>query len=114
MRELRISRRSGEVRILYPVRNNAALLPPGQRPSGPAAAAGLDFRIIPAGFNPLRQRLRGECPPGISNGVYFAFANRRLVLLHGFVKKTRKTPKHEIDIAERRLNDFINREGGKR
>jgi len=37
--------------LLYPVRNNAPLLPPGQRPSGPAAAAGLDFRIIPAGFN---------------------------------------------------------------
>jgi len=31
---------------IYPVRNNAPLLPPGQRPSGPAAAAGLDFRII--------------------------------------------------------------------
>ncbi len=31
---------------------------------------GLDFRIIPAGFNPLRQRLRGECPVGVSNGVY--------------------------------------------
>ena len=29
-----------------------------------------DFRIIPAGFNPLRQRLRGECPTGISSGVY--------------------------------------------
>ncbi len=32
--------------------------------------AGLHFRTIPAGFNPLRQRLRGECPAGISNGVY--------------------------------------------
>jgi hypothetical protein len=48
---------------IYPVRNNAPLLPPGQRPSGPAAAAGLDFRIIPAGFN---------APPGISNGVYLS------------------------------------------
>ena len=38
-------------RSIYPVRNNAPLLPPGQRPSGPAAAAGLDFRMIPAGFN---------------------------------------------------------------
>ena len=37
--------------LACPVRNNAPLLPPGQRPSGPAAAAGLDFRIIPAGFN---------------------------------------------------------------
>jgi hypothetical protein len=32
---------------LYPVRNNAPLLPPGQRPSGLAAATGLGFRIIP-------------------------------------------------------------------
>ena len=30
--------------ILYPVRNNAPLLPPGQRPSGPAAAAGLPIK----------------------------------------------------------------------
>ena len=42
----------------------------GERPSGPAAATGLDFIIILAGYNPLRQRLRGECPAGISNGVY--------------------------------------------
>jgi len=34
-------------------------------------AARLPFNKIPAGFNPLRQRLRGECPAGISNGVYF-------------------------------------------
>ena len=34
------------------------------------SAPGLHFRTIPAGFNPLRQRLRGECPAGISNGVY--------------------------------------------
>ena len=52
------------------------MLPPGQRPSGPAAATGLDFRIIPAGVNPLRQRLRGECPAGISNGVNQTLAQR--------------------------------------
>jgi len=45
--------------LLYPVRNNAPLLPPGQRPSGPAAAVGLDFRIIPAGFNALLEFLTG-------------------------------------------------------
>lgn len=43
--------------------------------------------------------------------LYFAFADRRLVLLHGFVKKTRKTPVRQIDIAERRLNDFVDRQG---
>jgi putative tricarboxylic transport membrane protein len=44
---------------LYPVRNNAPLLPPSQRPSGPSAAAGLDFRIIPAGFNAPLEFLTG-------------------------------------------------------
>jgi len=66
----------------YPVRNNALLLPPsqlparrvlqlGERPSlrgrtpsgaepGPAAAAGLDFRIIPAGFNAPIKFLTGS------------------------------------------------------
>ena len=44
---------------IYPVRNNVPLLPPGQRPSGPAAAAGLDFRIIPAGFNAPLEFLTG-------------------------------------------------------
>ena len=44
--------------------------------------------------------------------LYFAFTNKRLILLHGFVKKTKKTPVREIEIAERRLNDFVRREGG--
>jgi hypothetical protein len=45
--------------LLYPVRNNVSLLPPGQRPSGPAAAAGLYFRIIPVGFNTPLEFLTG-------------------------------------------------------
>jgi hypothetical protein len=44
---------------IYPVRNNTLLLPPGQRPSGPAAVAGLHFRIIPAGFNGSLEFLTG-------------------------------------------------------
>ena len=73
--------RHGQRHDLYPVRNNAPLLPPGQRPSlrgrspswaepGPAAAAGLHFRMIPEGFNaPLgfESRYSGT---RISNGVY--------------------------------------------
>ena len=50
--------------------------PSGQRPSGPAAAEGLDFRIIPAGFNPLRQRCAASAPLGI--------ASQRLEFLTGF------------------------------
>ena len=51
---------------------------------------------------------------GRSQNPLLCLWNRRVVLLHGFVKKTRKTPIREIDIAERRLNDFMNREGGVR
>lgn len=42
---------------------------------------------------------------------YFAFTGKTLVLLHGFTKKTDKTPSREIDIAEKRMKDFIARKG---
>jgi hypothetical protein len=58
----------------YPVRNNAPLLPTGQRPSGPAAAAGLDFRIIPAGFNAPLEFLTGFTNPLLLNFVVLYFA----------------------------------------
>jgi hypothetical protein len=61
-------RKLGTGSNFYPVRNNAPLLPPGQRPSGPAAAAGLHFRIIPEGSN---------APLG--------FESQRLEFLTGFI-----------------------------
>lgn len=42
---------------------------------------------------------------------YFAFTVRTLVLLHGFTKKTNKTPSREIAIAEKRMNDYVIRKG---
>jgi hypothetical protein len=47
---------------IHPVRNNAPLLPPGQRPSGLAAEVGLDFRINQAGFNGPLEFLTGFTP----------------------------------------------------
>lgn len=44
--------------------------------------------------------------------LYFTFTGRRFVLLHGFAKKTGKTPEREIDLAEKRMQDFIERHGG--
>lgn len=44
--------------------------------------------------------------------LYFTYAGRRFILLHGFIKKTDKTPFKEIEIAENRMNDFIQRQGG--
>jgi len=44
---------------------------------------------------------------------YFTFTGRRFILLHGFLKKTDKTPEREIGVAEKRMKDFIERHGGK-
>jgi len=38
--------------------------------------------------------------------LYFASSERRFVLLHAFLKKTEKTPKTEIDIAQDRISDY--------
>lgn len=47
---------------------------------------------------------------GISRILYFAHTGRKLVLLHGFAKKTDKTPKGEIEIAGQRMKDYLSRE----
>lgn len=44
--------------------------------------------------------------------LYFTYTGRRFILLHGFIKKTGKTPEKEIEIAEKRMNDYIKRHGG--
>ncbi len=40
---------------------------------------------------------------------YFSLKDNNLVLLHGFKKKTQKTPKKEINIAETRKKDYLER-----
>jgi len=39
----------------------------------------------------------------------FFDGNKIVVLNHAFIKKTRKTPKHEIEIAEHRKRDYMRR-----
>ena len=38
--------------------------------------------------------------------LYAALSGRRLILLHAFTKKTVKTPRREVDLAERRLAEY--------
>ena len=38
--------------------------------------------------------------------VIFYVEGQTMVLLHGFVKKTRKTPKHDLDLALKRKNQL--------
>jgi phage-related protein len=56
--------------------------------------------------------LREESRTNIYRVLYCFVSGRRIVLLHGFQKKTQKTPRGEIALAERRLERFIGREGG--
>jgi hypothetical protein len=39
--------------------------------------------------------------------VIFFVDSHVIVLLHGFIKKTQKTPKHELDLAIKRMRQFI-------
>jgi phage-related protein len=49
----------------------------------------------------VRSRLDGRI-----GRVKFYVADQTMVLLHGFVKKTQKTPKHELDLALKRKNQL--------
>lgn len=56
--------------------------------------------------------LRQESKSNIYRIMYIFFTGRKIILLHGFQKKSPKTPRREIDIASSRLKDFTNRQGG--
>lgn len=43
---------------------------------------------------------------------FFTYTGRKMILLHGFVKKSQKTPPREIRIAQQRMQDYLNRTGG--
>ena len=55
--------------------------------------------------------LREESRTNIYRVFYFFFTGRRIVLLHGFQKKTPKTPSNEIAMARKRMNRFIEKGG---
>jgi len=41
--------------------------------------------------------------------LYFAVTGRKFVVLHGFTKKTEKTPAKEIEIAVSRMEEYLAR-----
>lgn len=48
-------------------------------------------------------RARGK--EGIGRAFFCTIVDQRIVILHAFIKKSQKTPKKELDIARRRMND---------
>ena len=50
-----------------------------------------------------------ELTPGNNRILFFAWTGKRFVLLHQFRKKTSKTPRQEIDQANREMADWLQR-----
>jgi phage-related protein len=58
------------------------------------------------------RELRVKDAQGNIRILYFTYTGRRFILLHGFIKKTDKTPERDIETAEKRMYDYIKRHGG--
>ncbi len=54
--------------------------------------------------------IRAKSGSNISRVLYFFVIGRKIVLTNGFIKKTQKTPKNEIELAKKYRNEFLNRE----
>jgi len=44
--------------------------------------------------------------------LYFFYIGQKIILTNGFIKKTQKTPKSEIELAKKYRHDFVDRMGG--
>jgi phage-related protein len=51
--------------------------------------------------------IRIEQDTNIYRVLYIAYTGKRFILLHGFQKKTQKTPKKELDLAKERMKTFL-------
>jgi phage-related protein len=49
--------------------------------------------------------IRAKGKEGIGRAFFCTISDQKIVILHTFIKKTQKTPKKELDIARRRMND---------
>ncbi len=54
--------------------------------------------------------LRAKVGSDISRVLYFFVIGKQVVLTNGFIKKTQKTPKGEIELAKKYRNEYLNRE----
>jgi phage-related protein len=48
-------------------------------------------------------RIRGK--DGIARAIYVTAVKQRVVIVRAFVKKTQKTPKHELELARQRAKE---------
>ncbi len=56
-------------------------------------------------FWELRTKVRGD----LYRTFYFAHTGKKFVLLHAYQKKSQKAPRKELDVAEERMGDYLQR-----
>ena len=55
--------------------------------------------------------VRGQVGSDISRVLYFFYYGGRIILTNGFIKKTQKTPRYELEKAKLCRKDFMERFG---
>ena len=53
--------------------------------------------------------LRGQIGSNISRVLYFFMIGKRVILTHGFVKKTKTTPPSELKLAKKYRDEYLGR-----
>ena len=54
--------------------------------------------------------LRAVQGSNISRALFFFYVKGRIVITHGFIKKTQKTPRAQIELAKKYRADFLKRQ----
>ena len=53
--------------------------------------------------------LRTISGTNLSRSLFFSYINKKIVITNGFIKKTQRTPRNEIELAKKYRNDYIER-----
>ncbi len=83
---------------------------PQARASARLSRGGVIARLWPVFGDASRAagwRRAVELRAGAGRVFYFACSGHKLVLLHGYVKKSRRAPKREIEMALRRMAEVL-------
>jgi len=83
-----------------------------------------NIEVIEAGGTTVREpyskylqdgifEVRAQVSSNLARVLYFFFDGRRIILTHGFTKKTQKTPPAEIELAKKYRAEYLSREESK-
>ena len=53
--------------------------------------------------------IRAKQGSNITRILYFFFVGKKIILTNGFIKKTQKTPKNQIELAKKYRDEYKNR-----